>query len=233
MSREPLLLIPGLLCSEDLWRDQVTGLADVADPFVTAEHTAHESIPEIARAILATAPDRFAMAGLSMGGYILEELWRQAPERITRVAFLDTSARADTPEQTTRRRGLLELANIGKFKGITPRLLPLLIHEEHLKDEVLVNRILGMAEATGQAGFIRQQTAIMARVDSRPLLPTIDVPTAVICGRQDQILPLDHSEEIAMGVRGAVLTVIEHCGHLPTMEKPEETNAALREWLAR
>lgn len=232
MSREPLLLIPGLLCSEDLWRDQVSGLADIADPFVTLEHAAHESMPAIAAAILAKAPPRFAAAGLSMGGYILGELWRQAPERITRVAFLDTSARADTPEQTTRRRGLLELASIGKFKGITPRLLPLLIHEGRLKEEVLVNRILDMAEAIGQAGFIRQQTAIMARVDSRPVLPTIDVPAAVICGRQDQLLPLDHSEEIAMGVRGAVLTVIENCGHLPTMERPEETNAALREWLA-
>lgn len=233
MSREPLLLVPGLLCSEDLWRDQLSALADLADPFVTMEHVVHESMPAIAKAILAKAPPRFAVAGLSMGGYVLEELWRQAPERITRVAFVDTSARADTPEQTTRRRGLLELATMGKFKGITPRLLPLLVHEEHLKDKVLVDRIIGMAEAIGQAGFIRQQTAIMARIDSRPTLPTITVPAAVICGRQDQLLPLEHSEEIAAAIPGAELTVIEDCGHLPTMEKPAETNMALREWLQR
>ncbi len=232
MPREPLLLVPGLLCSEDLWRDQLSALADLAEPFVTLEHAAHDSIPAIAGAILAGAPPRFAVAGLSMGGYVLAELWRQAPERITRVCFVDTSARADTPEQTARRRGLLELAEIGRFKGITPRLLPLLVHEERLKDEVLVGRILGMAEKIGQDGFIRQQTAIMARADSRAVLPTIGVPAMVICGRQDQLLPLEHSEEIARGIPGAELIVIEECGHLPTMEKPVETNTAMREWLA-
>jgi pimeloyl-ACP methyl ester carboxylesterase len=232
-AKTPLVLVPGLLCDEDLWADQARGLADLAEIEVTRAQTRHDSLPAIAAEILAAAPPRFALAGLSMGGYVAFEIVRQAPARVTRLALLDTSARPDTPEQTARRRGLIELAQKGRFKGVTPKLLPLLVHPDRLEDKPLVARILAMAEHVGRDGFLSQQRAIIARPDSRPLLKSIRVPTMVLCGRQDQITPLAMSEEMAVAVADASLRVIEHCGHLSTMERPEQVTRALRHWLAQ
>jgi pimeloyl-ACP methyl ester carboxylesterase len=231
MNRQTLILVPGLLCSEDLWRDQIAGLADLAEPVATMEHAAHDSIPAIARAILAKAPPRFALAGLSMGGYIVFEILRQAPERVIRAALLDTSARPDAPEQTKARQDLLALAKIGKFKGVTARLLPQFVHPDRANDTELLRRLEAGAQKIGSDGFLRQQTAIMARVDSRPDLPHIRVPTLVLVGRQDDRTPLPLAQEIAAGIPGARLTIIEESGHLPTLEQPEATNQALRSWL--
>ena len=231
MNRQPLILIPGLLCSEDLWRDQVSGLSDLAEPVVTMEHAAHDSIPAIARAILAKAPPRFAVAGLSMGGYITFEILRQAQERVTRAALLDTSARPDTPEQVKFRQDLLALAKIGKFKGVTSRLLPQFVHPDRAGDADLLGRLEMGAQKIGGDGFLRQQTAIMARADSRPGLAQIRVPTLVLVGRQDERTPPALAEEIAAGIAGSKLVYIEESGHLPTMEQPEATNGALRDWL--
>ncbi|HTZ79344.1 MAG TPA: alpha/beta fold hydrolase [Stellaceae bacterium] len=227
----PLLLLPGLLCDEALWRPQVEGLSDIADP-VVADLSQDDSAAAMARRAMAAMPAReFAVAGLSMGGYVAQEVMRQAPERVLRLALLDTNSRADTPEQTARRRGLIELSEKGEFKGVTPRLLPLLVHPARSEDEPLTRAIIGMAEHIGKAGFLRQQKAIMARPDGREDLRRIHCPTLVLCGRQDALTPLALHEEIASLVPGAKLTVIEDCGHLSTMEKPKSVNAALRQWL--
>ncbi|MBM3557829.1 MAG: alpha/beta fold hydrolase, partial [Alphaproteobacteria bacterium] len=198
---------------------------------VTMDQTRHEALPAIAAAILKKAPARFALCGLSMGGYVALEIMRQAPERVTRLALLDTSSRADTPEQTARRRGLLELADKGQFKGVTPRLLPLLVHPARLEDKPLLRAITAMASAVGKDGFFRQQRAIMARVDSRPGLPKFDLPSLVLVGRRDALTPVEHAEEMAGLIPGARLAVIEHCGHMSTMEMPETVNRHLEAWL--
>ena len=231
-TKTPLILIPGLLCTKILWRAQLTGLADVAAMTVTREHMRHDSVGAIAKAILAEAPERFALAGLSFGGYIAFEILRQAPERVLKLALLDTSARADTPEQMARRRELIELAGRGRFLGGTDRLLPLLIHPDRLTDEPLVAAIKEMAQEVGREGFVRQQVAIMGRPDSRGMLGTIRCPTLVLVGRQDAVTPLAVHEEMHAAIPGSRLVVIERCGHLSTMERPDEVNAALREWLA-
>ncbi len=228
--RIPLVLLPGLLCDQALWRPQVDALADIA-AFQIGDLTLNDSLGAMARRVLAAAPPRFALAGLSMGGYVAQEIMRRAPERVSRLALLDTSARADTPEQTARRRGLIELSEKGKFHGVTPRLLPLLLHPEHLADRALTAIVLGMAERVGKAAFLRQQKAIMGRPDGREDLPRIQCPTLVLCGRQDALAPLPLHEEMAGLVAGAALTVIEDCGHLSTLEKPDEVNAAMRRWL--
>ena len=119
-----LLLLPGLLCDPRLWRDQVAGLADLARCHV-AETTLDDALPAMAARALAAAPERFALAALSMGGYLAFEILRQAPGRVTRLALLDTSARPDTPEQARRRRGLMALARSGQFRGVTPLNNPL------------------------------------------------------------------------------------------------------------
>ncbi len=231
MSEKPaLILLPGLLCTRALWRPQIEALSPFADISV-ADVAAHNSMAEIAVMVLAAAPQRFALAGLSMGGYVAFEILRQAPERVERVAFLDTSARTDTVEISARRRGLIELAQKGTFKGVTPKLIPMLIHPERIDDMVLTGQITAMAEDIGRDGFLRQQAAILTRTDSRPHLADITCPTLVLVGRQDALIPPDHAEEIAAGIDGANLVYIEDSGHLPTLEQPEETTAALRRWL--
>lgn len=230
-SKPPLILIPGLLLTADLWRDQIRDLADLAEISVATEQTRHESMAAIAAAILAGAPERFALAGLSMGGYVALELMRQAPERVTRLVLLDTAARADTPEQTATRRGLIELAEKGNFKGVTPRLLPMLVHPSRLDDKPLVERIMAQAAEVGREGFFRQQRAIMGRIDSRPHLRAIHCPTLVLCGREDLLTPPDRHMEMAAGIPDSRLVVIEDCGHLSPMERPERVTAELRRWL--
>jgi pimeloyl-ACP methyl ester carboxylesterase len=206
-------------------------LSDVAD-VVIADLTRDETMSDMASRTLETAPETFALAGLSMGGYVALEIMRMAPERVTHLALLDTGARADTPEQTMRRRDLIALADRGEFKAVSPRLLPLFVHEDRLADPRLIGEITAMAESVGKDAFLRQQKAIMGRPDSRPGLPKIGCPTLVICGRQDALTPIELSEEIAGLMPGADLVLIDDCGHLATMERPDAVNAALRAWLA-
>jgi len=228
--KKTLVLVPGLLCTRALWAPQIEALSPHVDIFVP-DVAGHETMAEIADMILQSVSGRFALAGLSMGGYVGFEVWRQARERIERIAFLDTSARIDTPESSARRRGLIELVQKGAFKGVTPQLLPMLIHPDRLDDLVLTGIITAMSEDVGRDGFLRQQKAIMARNDGRPMLADINVPTLALVGRQDILIPPDHIEEIAEGVSGAKLVYIEDSGHLPTLEQPDDTTAALRAWL--
>lgn len=225
-----LLLLPGLLCDARLWRDQVAGLAGAATCLV-AETTLDESLAAMAERALAAAPPRFALAGLSMGGYLAFEILRRAPERVTRLALLDTSARPDSPQQARRRRGLMALTRSGQFRGVTPRLLPQLVHPDHL-DGPVGQEVMAMAERVGRDAFLRQQAAILGRPDSRPDLARIRVPTLVAVGEADVLTPPDLAEEIAAGIPGAVLRRIPGCGHLPPMEAPAATTALLRDWLA-
>jgi pimeloyl-ACP methyl ester carboxylesterase len=230
VNKIPLVLLPGLLCDRELWRRQIEALGDVASPWV-ADLTLDDSMAAMARRVLAAAPPRFALAGLSMGGYCALEIMRQDPARVTRLALLDTGARADSSEQTARRYGLNELAEKGEFHGVTPRLLPLFLHPDRLKDAELTGRVTAMAHRVGKDAFLRQQKAIMERIDSRPYLARIACPTLLLCGRQDQLTPPALHEEMASLIPGALLEVIEDCGHLSAMERPDAVDAALRIWL--
>ena len=227
-----LVLLPGLLCDAALWAPQVGDLSELDSTWI-ADLTRHDSIAEMAAAVLREAPvQRFALAGLSMGGYVAQEIMRQAPGRVERLALLDTRARPDEPEDTQRRRDLMDLAQRdGGFAPVTNRMLPLLVHPARAKDEPLVRTIREMAERVGLAAYLRQQTAIIARPDFRPLLPSIRCPTLVLCGRQDALTPVVFHQEIAAAIPGVKLEVIEACGHLSTLERPAEVNAALRSWL--
>jgi pimeloyl-ACP methyl ester carboxylesterase len=228
--RPPLLFLPGLLCDRALWECQVRHLADLVDSRVV-DLTREDSVGALAQAVLAGAPPRFALAGLSMGGYVAFEMLRQAPERVVRLALVDTTARPDTPEQVSRRRGLIGIARAGRFRGVTPRLLPLLIHPDRQSDTALTASVMAMAERVGQEAFVRQQTAIMGRPDSRPGLPAIGCPTLVIGGREDALTPPERLAEIAGAIPGARHVIIEECGHLPPLERPHAVSALLRHWL--
>ena len=226
----PVVLIPGLLDSARLYAAQIPELWRCG-PVMVADHTRDDSMDAIARRILAGAPPRFALAGLSMGGYICFEILRQAPARVAKLALLDTSARADTPAASAMRREQMSLASAGRLDEVVeqqlPRLLhPLRRHDPHLRQ---INRV--MAEEVGPEAFIRQQTAIMGRPDSRPLLATISCPTLVLVGEQDELTPPDRAVEIAHGIRGARLVTVPECAHLSTLERPREVTRALLDWL--
>lgn len=225
-----LVLLPGLLCDAALWAHQAAALADIARP-VVADLTGQDSVAGLAESVLAAAPERFALAALSMGGYVAFEIVRRAPERVTALALMDTSARPDSEEQSEVRRGLIALSRRGRFKGVTPRLLPRLIHPDRLDRPEPAGTIIVMAERTGQQAFIRQQTAIMGRPDSRPGLGAIACPTLVAVGRQDALTPPELAAEMATGIPGARLEIIEASGHLPPLEQPEATAALMRAWL--
>lgn len=224
-----LLLLPGLLCDARLWRDQIEALGTGA---TIADLTRDDSIGAMAARALDAAPARFALAGLSMGGYVALEIMRRAPGRVTRLILFDTSARKDSEEQSRRRRGLMTLTRSGNFRGVTPRLLPLLVHPDRVAEQPLAGEVMAMAERVGKEAFLRQQTAILGRLDSRPDLPGLAVPTLVVVGAQDALTPPDHAQEIAAGIPGSRLETIPDCGHLPTMERPAAATALMRDFLA-
>jgi pimeloyl-ACP methyl ester carboxylesterase len=225
-----LVLVPGLLCTRALWAAQLAALGDIADMTV-ANHTGHDSLAGIAGSILASAPERFALAGLSMGGYVAYEILRQAPERVTKLALLDTGYRADAPERREQRLALMALAEREGARKAQESLLPVLIHQSRLADRGLVEAVLQMGADTGTAAFKRQQTALMGRPDNAALLASIRCPTLVIVGREDVLTPPELSQDIARGIAGARLEIIRECGHLSTMEQPAAVNRALRSWL--
>jgi pimeloyl-ACP methyl ester carboxylesterase len=189
-----------------------------------------DTIAAMATRVLQEAPPRFNLTALSMGGYVAFEILRREPSRVLKLALFDTSARPDSLESTEKRNSLIKLAQSGKFKGVTPRLLPTLVHPDRVHDQSVAEPVLKMAERLGREAFVRQQKAIMGRADSRPALPHIKIPALVVAGRQDTLTPPEVVEEIAKGITGSKFVLIEDCGHLPPLERPQATTALLREW---
>jgi len=226
----PTVFIPALLCSPRLYREQIPELWRFGPVFV-ADHTRDDSVTGIARRILAAGPPRFALVGLSMGGYTAFEIMRKAPDRVARLALLDTSARPDTPEQSERRRAQMALARSGRFTEVFEQLFPQWVHRSRRNDQSLRQTVWRMAEQTGPEAFVRQQTAIMTRPDSRPDLAAIRCPTLVLVGDGDEATPPDRAAEIANGIPEARLVTVPECGHLSTLEQPHLVTQALKGWL--
>jgi pimeloyl-ACP methyl ester carboxylesterase len=194
--------------------------------------TGGETVGDMAAGVLHEVSGDFALAGLSMGGYVAFEILRRAPERVNRVALINTRAEVDTEAESRRRRGLIELARKGRFKGVTPRLLPSLLHPEHLHHERITRTVTDMAERVGQAAFVRQQTAIINRPDSQPLLSSIRQPALVLGGDADAIAPPVSHEAMARAMPNARLMILARCGHLAPLERPGLVTAVFRAWLA-
>ncbi len=229
--KEPLVLVPGLSCNAALYAPQWPALAD-GRPILVADHARDDTLSAIAQRLLAAAPPRFALCGLSMGGYIAFEVLRQAPERVTRLALLDTSAKPATPETNEPREQMIALAEKGAFDNVTTLLWQKLVAPARLTDEPLRLLVRQMADDVGAEGFARQQKAIMKRPDSRPLLANLAIPTLVSVGQEDEITPVAEAREMAglVGER-ARLAIVPGCGHLSTLEAPEVVTAELLRWL--
>lgn len=226
---QPLVLVPGLTCDAEVWRAQVDALGDVAVTSV-ADTLSDDSIGAMAQRLLDGAPDRFALAGFSMGGYVAMEVAARAPERVSRLALLDTNAGADDAPRAAVRRAAVRTARERGFEKVLRGSLGLLIHPG--AEPAIGEAVVAMALRVGIDAFERQQAAIIGRPDSLPGLAAITVPTLVLVGAEDRTTPPRYAEEIAAAVPGAVLRRIERCGHMVTMEQPGAVNAALREWLA-
>lgn len=224
------LCVPGLACSPRLYAEQIPHLWSLG-PVMVGQHSWHESVADIARSILASAPDRFALIGLSMGGYVSFEIMRQAPERVVKLALLDTSARPDTAEQTANRRAQIKQVGNVAVSTLIDAMFPRLVDKSRHGDAQLRQVLRQMAEDVGGAGFVRQQTAIMARPDSRPTLGTIRCPTLVLVGEGDELTPLPVAEEMAKAIAGATLVKVPECGHCSTLEQPERVTRALMDFL--
>lgn len=225
----PLLLLPGLACDAGLFAAQIDELADIAD--VTVGDTMRDdSLAAMAARVLDEAPPRFALAGLSMGGYLAFEILRQAPERVARLALLDTSARPDTAEATkTRQDAIASVAKVPYEKLARASLMRLVAPDA---GEAVKQTVVDMAVRVGPDAYVRQQRAIMARPDSRPMLPDIAVPTLILVGEKDVLTPPELAREMADAIPGAHLVEVPGSGHLSTLERPDAVNAALREWLS-
>lgn len=230
MDRQPLVLVPGLMTDHALWARQTARLTDVADMMV-ADVGQDESVGGMADRLLAAAPERFALAGLSMGGYVVQEVMRRAPERVTRLALLDTNARADLPEQKKMRQDLIDLAAAGRYGEVPPAVLPNLVHEDRVTDERFMGILTDMALRVGAESFIRQQKAIMERPDGRDDLARITIPTLVLCGREDKLTPPKVHQEMADRLPNSAFVVLDDCGHMAPLEQPAAVNAVFRYWL--
>jgi pimeloyl-ACP methyl ester carboxylesterase len=236
MAKTPLLLVPGLLCSPRLFAHQVAALSDIADLAVPDWRKAPLSIFDswdgTARWVVDHMPGgKFALGGLSLGGVIAMEIMRTVPERVTKLALLDTVMRGSNEAEQAVRRARMRLADEGHFELVLGLWMARFLPPYRLSDKKLVDDVVAMCAEIGVEIYKRQEALAAARPDRKPDLGRIKCPTIVVCGRDDAAQPLLMSEEIAAAIQSSELIVIEQCGHLITMEKPGETNAILRKWL--
>ena len=230
MTHANVLLLPGLLEDAAAFHQVADALADVARCTV-ADLTGEDSIAALAASALRQAREGpLCVAGHSMGGYVALEIVRQAPERVAKLALINTHARADTAESTENRRRLMALAD-RDLDAVLATLMPKLMTDAHLKDPVRTGILGAMKLSVGKEGFKRPEEASIGRIDSRPHLAAIRCPTIVIAARDDALMPVALLEELAHGIRGARLAVVEDCGHMSTIEQPAEVARLLREWL--
>jgi pimeloyl-ACP methyl ester carboxylesterase len=237
MAKTPLLLVPGVLCSPRLYAAQLAALGGEADIVVPDWRKAPLSIWDswdtAARWVLGQMPaERFALAGLSLGGMLAVEIMQFAANRVSRLALLDTGMRSQNEGERAIRRARIRLANEGHFELVLGMQMTRFIPAYRLPDKKLVDEVMAMCGEIGVEIYKRQEELAAIRADRRPDLPKITCPTIVVCGRDDAATPLFMSEEMAAAIKVSELIVVEQCGHLVTMEKPDETNAILKKWLS-
>lgn len=231
MAAENVLLLPGMMCDERLWSHQIAAI-DV--PVHVADLSRSDNFADMAAGVLAAAPSSFAMAGLSMGGILAFEIWRQASERVTHLALLDTNPHPDAPSRRPVRFEQIAAAAAGRLEELAAESLkPLYLAEKNRNNQELLQTILDMALQHGPEVFERQSLALMNRQDSVPTLKTISCPTTVICGREDAICPVRFHELMAREIVGAELVIIDDCGHLSSMEAAEAVTEELSRLIAR
>jgi pimeloyl-ACP methyl ester carboxylesterase len=232
---ETLVLVPGLMCDDTVWRHQITAFSAGRDVQV-AQHGLSDSLGAMAERILDSAAPRFALAGHSMGGRVALEVVARAPERVTRLALLDTgyqaraAGEAGEREQAGRYR-LLEIARRDGMLAMAQAWASGMVHPDRLSDRPLMDAIHSMIVHAGVAQFEAQIRALLARPDRTELLTELRLPTLLLCGRDDSWSPLARHRDMARLIEGSHLVDVPDCGHMSTMERPEAVTSALHSWL--
>ncbi len=230
----PLLLLPGMMCDHRLWRHQVDALSAGGERLIQiGDLSSSDTVARLAESVLSQAPQRFALAGLSMGGIVALEIWRQAPDRVERLALLDSNYKSDPPERRLLRDEHVRRVRDGELAEILrDELKPNYLAASHRGDLELLDEVLAMGLDLGPEVFTRQSLALRDRPDSTATLPGIDCPCLVLCGDEDLLCPPERHEEMQRAIPGAQLVIVPQCGHLSTMEQPDAVNLALAHWLS-
>jgi pimeloyl-ACP methyl ester carboxylesterase len=222
----PIVMIPGLGSDAAVWQPTIDALGANAECIV-GDTLSDASLPGMAARILSQAPDQFALAGVSMGGMIALEIMRRVPERVTRLALIDTNPNPDTPEQIARRETAnAAMANATDLIALARPSVAYMLHPNASPE--IHQQLLEMTVRVGAAAYIRQNKAVMTRDDLRPILPTITVPTTIVYGANDLMTPVAYGEQLRDNIKGSRLHVIAECGHLPPIERPDAVAVLLR-----
>jgi len=226
-----LILLPGLMCDADVWEHQRTHLSNLAD-IIIPDFRGYDSLTAMAESVLEQAPARFALAGHSMGGRVALEIFRLAPDRITRLALLETGADPIGAGEAEKRQFLIDLARDGGMDAVADAWLLPMLHPDRHNDKHLINAITVMIKRTSTDQFIKQVQALINRPDATACLKNIKCKTLLLAGRYDNLYPVQQHESMLREIPGARLVIIENAGHMAPLEKPEAVTNALREWLA-
>jgi pimeloyl-ACP methyl ester carboxylesterase len=227
----PVVLLPGLVCDHTVWSAQAAALSAKFDVLSWPHFYGHSTLGGMARAVLESAPDRFALAGHSMGGRVALEIIARAPERVEKLALLDTGVVPADPGEPQRRQEFIDLANAQGMQALAVRWLPMIVHPENMKNTALVTSLTEMICRATPEIYNAQVNALLTRPDFRPLLPRILRPTLIAVGREDTWSPVAAHEDMARAILGADLKIIEKCGHMATVEQPEAVTELLYKWL--
>ena len=227
---EPLVFLPGMMCDARLFGPQIAALSPEFSVMVCPV-TRGERIEEIASALLDDLPSRFALAGLSMGGIVAMEILRRAPGRVTRLALMDTNPLAETPQIAAAREPQIVKARAGRLLDVMrDEMKPHYLASGKYRGEIL-KLVMDMADSLGPETFVRQSRALQRRRDQQATLRKCKVPTLILCGAHDTLCPIKRHTFMAELIQGAELLVLDDAGHLPTLEMPDDTTAALRRWM--
>ncbi len=226
----PLVLLPGMMCDARLFGPQIAAFSGRRAVHV-APLCGAESTAALAADVLAHAPPRFALAGLSMGGIVAMEIAAQAPERLAGLALMDTNPRAELPEVQARRAPQIEKAQAGHLRSVMRDEMKPNYLTDGPDRQAILDLCMEMAMDLGPQVFIRQSLALRDRPDRQEILRSVTCPTLVLCGREDALCPVERHELMHALIPHSTLTVIDGAGHLPTLEQPMPTNAALAAWL--
>ena len=222
-----VLLLPGLLCDRTVWSHQIRALEKIADVIVP-DFRFVNSITAMAQLTLEAAPSHFALAGHSMGARAAIETFRLAPDRVERIALLDTGVHPRGPLEESKRGELVEIARSQGMEAMAARWLPPMLHPDHT---ALLGPLTEMVKRSTPETFANQQRALLDRPEARAVLPLIKCPTLVLCGRQDAWSPVSQHEEIAAAIPHSKLVIVEDAGHMSPVEQPEAVTAAMLAWL--
>lgn len=230
-ARQQLVLIPGSLCDERVWQNQIPGLQDVAGVWVPTLH-GHASLASVAEAILNDVPERFALCGFSMGGRVALEMYRLAPQRITRLALVDSSVHPIGEGEGGRRRPQIEMAHREGMAAFADWWFPQIVGPQSQGDAAFMGLLRDMACTFTPDQYETEVRALLERPDPRDLLGRIEVPALVMAGEHDPLSNQARNREMAALIPDARMHIVRQAWHFPMLEKPDEVTAALREWLA-